>query len=199
MKTKKRTVTMALVAALIALLIGGGTMAYFQDTDSADTNVFTVGDVDIELYEPSWVQPEYVSPGENYAKDPYVANEGTNPAWVRINVTVSDWAALSAAAANHGITDLSTIFNGHDETLWTLAGAPTVDAAADTVTYSYYYNTAIAKNTSTSYLFTSVTIPKVFTTTEMESLGEDFTIDISADAIQADGFDTPQEAFDHFE
>ena len=56
MNAKKKIVSVALAASLAATAIVGGTLAYFTDTDKAD-NVFTVGNVDIELTEPNW-EPE---------------------------------------------------------------------------------------------------------------------------------------------
>ena len=53
---KKRIVTLALVIALLALMVGG-TLAYFQDTDEA-TNTFTMGNVKIALKEYERVKDE---------------------------------------------------------------------------------------------------------------------------------------------
>ena len=53
---KKRIVTLALVIALLALMVGG-TLAYFQDTDEA-TNTFTMGNVKIQQIEYERVKDE---------------------------------------------------------------------------------------------------------------------------------------------
>lgn len=195
---KKTIISICLVAVIAVLAIGGATLAYFTDNESA-TNVFTVGNVDIKLTEPNWEEPETVLPGITYKKDPIVANIGANDAWVRVNVTLSDYAAFKAAADAHQITDLTTIFAGFDDSKWTLAGYPTVNTTADTVTYSYYYNSTLAVNANTGALFTSVTVPAAFTSEEMAALGENFTIKVSADAIQADGFTTVAGAFAAFD
>lgn len=47
---KKKLTAIALVVALLAVAVIGGTLAYFTDTDNAD-NVFTTGKVDISLVE----------------------------------------------------------------------------------------------------------------------------------------------------
>ena len=48
---KKKSILMAAIAVmLVAVLVVGGTLAYFTDTKSA-TNTFTVGNVGIELLE----------------------------------------------------------------------------------------------------------------------------------------------------
>ena len=47
---KKKILAMCLCVAMLAIAIVGGTLAYFTDTD-AETNVFVVGNVDIDLIE----------------------------------------------------------------------------------------------------------------------------------------------------
>ena len=48
---KKKSILMAAIAVmLVAVLVVGGTLAYFTDTKAA-TNTFTVGDVKINLIE----------------------------------------------------------------------------------------------------------------------------------------------------
>lgn len=88
---KKKIITMCLTVCLAATAVIGGTLAYFTDTDNAE-NVFTVGNVDIELTEPGWVaegseDAETVYPGEPLKKDPTVTvAENSNPCFVRISV-----------------------------------------------------------------------------------------------------------------
>lgn len=195
---KKKIISLCLVAALAIVAIAGTSFAYFTDKDTK-TNAFTLGNIDIELNEENWVEPEAVTPGAEYAKDPVVKNIGKNDAWIRVDVTLSDAAAFTAAAKAHQITDLSTIFAGHDETKWTLSGAPVYDQAKDTLTNSYYYNTVLAADASTEPLFTSVKIPAAFNNDDMKAIGADFTIDVTAHAIQtADSYSTVAGAFANY-
>lgn len=195
---KKKIISLCLVAALAVVAIAGTSLAYFTDKD-AKTNTFTLGNVDIELNEENWAAPTAAVPDVEYAKDPVVANIGENDAWIRVDVTLSDAAAFTAAAAKHQITDLATIFAGHDETKWTLAGEPVYNNKNDTLTYSYYYNTVLAVDESTEPLFTSVTIPAVFDNDDMKEIGADFTIDVTAHAIQtADSYSTVAGAFANY-
>lgn len=195
---KKKIISLCLVAALVVVAIAGTSLAYFTDKD-AKTNTFTLGNVDIELNEEKWAAPTAAVPDVEYAKDPVVANIGENDAWIRVDVTLSDAAAFTAAAAKHQITDLATIFAGHDETKWTLAGEPVYNNKNDTLTYSYYYNTVLAVDESTEPLFTSVTIPAVFDNDDMKEIGADFTIDVTAHAIQtANSYSTVAEAFANY-
>ena len=195
---KKKIISLCLVAALAVVAIAGTSLAYFTDKD-AKTNTFTLGNVDIELTEKNWATPAAAVPDVEYAKDPVVTNIGANDAWIRVDVTLSDAAAFTAAAARHQITDLATIFADHDETKWTLAGTPVYDKETDTLTYSYYYNTVLSVDASTEPLFTSVTIPAVFDNDDMEAIGADFTIDVTAHAIQtADSYSTVAGAFANY-
>ena len=195
---KKKIISLCLVAALVVVAIAGTSLAYFTDKD-AKTNTFTLGNVVIELNEENWAAPTAAVPDVEYAKDPVVTNIGENDAWIRVDVTLSDAAAFTAAAEKHQITDLATIFAGHDETKWTLAGEPVYNNENDTLTYSYYYNTVLAVDESTEALFTSVTIPAVFDNDDMKEIGTDFTIDVTAHAIQtADSYSTVADAFAHY-
>ena len=201
---RKHILVLALAVCLTAILAIGGTLAYFTDQDSA-VNTFTMGaGVSIDLFEhnddgkevDALTYPDVV-PGVSYAKDPTVRNDGATDAWIRVNVTLTNYDVFRAAAALHGVTDLSAIFGGHDESKWTRASI-TEDAAADSVTYSYYYNTSLAPNAETGPLFTGVTIPGAFTGDDLEGLTS-FEIRVTADAIQREPFTSAAEAFAAFD
>lgn len=208
---KKKIVTLALVIALLAIVVAGASLAYFTDTQSAE-NVFTMGNVDIELDEPDWTDPtnpigEGAKPGIEYLKDPYIKNVGDTDAWVRMRVEISDYTVLKAAADKYGV-DLLDMFANLAPADWAVRDGeqPVVDTAKDTITYTYYYTTLLEPTAETSRLFTSVTIPAQFTQEDLEDLGTDdegklkFTITVSADAIQeADAFNTVYDAFDAFD
>ena len=51
---KKKILTLGLVAALSATAAIGGTLAYFTDTAEKVDNVFTVGNVKIQIAEENW-------------------------------------------------------------------------------------------------------------------------------------------------
>ena len=108
---KKKITALVLVVAVLAMLFTGMTLAYFTDTDSA-VNVFTVGDVDIELDETVGVTgtngEEYpekvvetgatytnVMPGNNLQKEVTVTNL-ENPAYVRVTVIVNNYDLINA-------------------------------------------------------------------------------------------------------
>lgn len=115
---KKKILAFALVVAMLAIAVVGGTLAYFTDEDEA-TNVFTVGNVDITLYESKlhrlgyysdgatngqeqsddaiiadaaeyqdWLEDQELMPGIEINKMPYVKNTGKSDAYVRIRVMI---------------------------------------------------------------------------------------------------------------
>ncbi len=193
---KKKILSLALVAILALTAIIGGTLAYFTDNEKA-TNTFTLGNVNIELDESAWQTPKNVVPGVRYAKNPEVKNVGKNPAWIRMDVILSDAAEFKRVASKYSIITLDRIFetNADFNDKWELAGV-TEDTTADTLTYSYYYRELLEPDVSTGALFNAVTIPAAFNNADMASIRDDFTITIKAHAIQdADGFDTVQKAF----
>ncbi len=192
---KKKALTIGVVALLMVLAITGVTLAYFTDNEQT-TNTFTLGNVDITLTESAWVEPDTVLPAIPYAKNPVVTNVGENSAWIKVEVTLSDATAFLAAAQAHGIADLTTMFTmaeGFDDK-WVFAGM-TPPADSDTITYAYYYKELLAQNEDTGALFTAVTLPKQFNNADMDAIGDDFTITVTAHAMQDADFATVEEAF----
>lgn len=214
---KKRIFVVALIVCLVAT-IGFSTLAYFQSSKSL-TNNFAVAGVDpndpdkpidpdelfsIELDE-QVIGGEGrtedgntytdILPGDTLKKDPTVTNTGKYDAWVRVKVTVTDYTAWAKACEKHNITDLATIFNGHNAEAWSQGLVDfTVDAANDTATFVYYYNDKVAPGAAVT-LFESITIPAVFDIEDMVSLST-FQIKIAGEAIQADNTGaTAKEAF----
>ncbi len=94
---KKRTIlTAAIAVLLVAVLVVGGSLAYFTDKDSA-TNTFTVGNVDITLKE-NFAQNSKLIPATGSAqagklvngvtKEVYVKNTGSEAAYVRVHIAI---------------------------------------------------------------------------------------------------------------
>lgn len=197
---KRKILSVSSVVCLALAVITGSTLAYFTDHD-AKTNTFTLGKVDIALTEEKWEEPESVVPGIECAKNPVVTNIGENDAWIRVDVTISDAKAFQQAARAHNIQDIAAALfskNAQDwDDRWILAeGSPAIDEEKDTLTYAYYYKDVCKAGENTGELFSSVTVPAEFNNAEMEAIGEAFTIDVTAHAIQtADSYHTVQEAF----
>jgi predicted ribosomally synthesized peptide with SipW-like signal peptide len=194
---KKKSLALAAIAVLmVASLATALTLAYFTDRTQVETNVFSVGNVDITLTEPNWDKNKLVdgkmniAPGMKIAKNPTVENTGDNKAYVRMVVTVDKAGAFTALLAHYGLT-LDDVFIGHDENVWERAS---MDNSADTLTYVYNYSGILASK-ETATLFTDVTMPTQFTNTDIANLNGGFTITVKAEAIQADSFDNATDAF----
>lgn len=82
--SRKLILTLALV--LSVAMATTGTLAYLTDRDS-DTNVFTVGNVDIDLEEKFTYGSELI-PGKEVDKYPFIKNIGKNNAYVWAEVAI---------------------------------------------------------------------------------------------------------------
>lgn len=69
---KKKILALSMVVCLAATALVGGTLAYFTDTTETKVNEFTVGNVNIDLTEPSWKGEGTLMPGKSYEKDPTI-------------------------------------------------------------------------------------------------------------------------------
>lgn len=195
MKSKKVLIA-GIGAAVAVATIAGSSIAYFTSKDQV-SNTFTVGNVKIQLTEPKWVPTDQhvIMPATEFEKDPTVKNIGKNDAYIRVNVKISDYAAIQGAGLEG-----SSLLTGLDSANWTPTGAAgVVDSVNDTITYSYYYNKTIAANESTTPVFTKVSFPSTLKAADLQAIGDDFKIDVSADAIQAESFSNVQAAFTAFD
>lgn len=82
---KKKIIAMCLCVAMLAIAIVGGTLAYFTDTD-AETNVFTTGNVAIDLIEVFDAENAKLMPGIDIQKEVTVKNTGSENAYVRVHI-----------------------------------------------------------------------------------------------------------------
>lgn len=213
MSMKKKIVAAGLVACVAATAIGGATLAYFTDTQDV-SNTFTVGNVSITLDEAQvqkvgdeWVAlDERVSTGVSYdkvypnaqlPKDPMVTlGADSSDAYVRVKVTFTNYNQWVAAMGQTPVNSvLGTIGNG-----WTLD-----ETASANGTFVYVYSPKLTaddvdtpeKENVTTAVFSSVTIPHYFDGNDMANIatGGEFQINVQAEAIQADGFDSAADAF----
>lgn len=113
MKMDKRAImaTMAIIA-LASVLVGAGTMAYFNQTVQATGNTFTAGNLDIKLYDgTSWVSgpingfwdsPTAWAPGETFTRRLYFRNDGN----VRVQVVLLDFKSYVSIAGPYSFWDV---------------------------------------------------------------------------------------------
>lgn len=182
---KKKSIAVAVVLALI--LIIGGMLAYFTDTDTK-TNVFTLGDnVDISLTE-TWDPDDGLGlhPGAVVAKAPSIKNESTTtPAYVFAEVKVPCYAST-------GTTADTPLFTFTANEGWTLINTPSVNTTDKTITYIYAYGTSsamttLAANTTTSTaVFSNVTLAPTLTAEQKATASTTPNIIVNAYGIQID-------------
>jgi len=222
--SKKKLLSLALVVIMIAIL-SFSTLAWFNDKDEV-TNKFhvaTSGDADdpedifsVDVWEKvdtdddgvaDTAEPgkgadggealfENILPGDKFIKEPTIVNTGAYEQYIRVVVTVSDaeaWKSILGVGY-----DLSKIFVGHDESLWTRSVGTMNDK--NEAVYVYYLNKPLLPGEPNAVsLFTHVQFPTSLTQEDMAKLDGGFEMNIRADAIQTEnlgaGVDTAAEAF----
>ena len=143
-------------------------------------------------------------PGGRYLKDPTVTvKAGSSPSYIRMIVTVTFQKELTKETL---ATKLDGIFEQYSATHWPRHGDPVVTVAngKTTVKYEYRYNgwegndpvvtVSETADKALPSLFSWINIPSEWDNDEMQAFGG-FTIDIIAQAVQADGFGTADEAW----
>ena len=212
---KRRILAAAMALCIVAIIAVGATLAYFTDTKTAK-NTFTMGDVKITLDETNVNDPEgdrvtsneyNVYPGAEVTKDPIVHNKGKNGAYIRATVNVSNWMNLVAAFypeyketfPNAGYKTALNLLVGELGEGWSVVGVE----AGDTFTIGQFdakfvlkYDGVLASGADTTAMFQTVTIPAGIDNANADSFNE---VKVVAQAMQADGFDTWEEAFEAFD
>ena len=183
---KKKTILTAIVILLVIFV--GGMLAYFTDTE-VRTNVFTIGNVNIELNETGWTnssgtnytreEANNITPNKQVAKNPTIKNIGTsgagNDAYVFLKVQVPYAnVTVNGTKANQDIYTLDSL----DTTHWTEL---TISGVTGNGTHVYAYGTsttmsALSYNTSTEALFTSVTLKNLDDVSELGSISPNITV-----------------------
>jgi len=178
---KKTNLVLGSVVVLAALLIVGGTMAWFTAEAEPATNKFTAGTVEIELHDVQMGDNEEeitfptagisnVNPGDEYEKIVYVENTGTKAVYVRVKLT---------PAWTKGANPLDLKVNGVDMATFPIVG----DKWFLHTDGWYYYTDPVADGESTQHLIEEV----IFAGKEMTNdyQGATFTLKVEAEAIQA--------------
>lgn len=84
---KKKIVALCLVVCLATVAVCSATFAYLTSTDKAE-NVFTTGDVKIDLVETFDPENAKLIPGKDVQKVVNVKNTGTEEAYVRVHIAI---------------------------------------------------------------------------------------------------------------
>ena len=191
---KRKGIAVAVV--LLLVLIIGGMLAFFTDTDT-ETNVFTIGDdVGIEITE-VWdpEDGEDIHPGAVVSKEPAIENTSTVPAYVFMEVTVPCYAST-------GTTVDRPLFSFTPNSGWALIDTSSIDQNSKTITYRYAYGsnsamTELGAGETTSPLFTSVTLDSSLTGDQAATAKTNPDIGIVAYGIQTEnlGVSAPSDIF----
>ncbi len=207
MKKSTKVLGLLLAAVLLVSVSVVGTLAYLTSQDTV-TNTFTVGNVQIKLDEakanPDGTLVEGADrvkansykllPGHTYNKDPMVTVLGNSEeSYIRMLVTIDKKAALDAIGMN-----MPEIFKGYDAAKWTFVGEA-VNGDAMVYEFRYYQtvSTVGAADKALEPLFTQIQVPGSLTNEQLATIS-DLKITIVAQAIQADGFDDADEAWNAF-
>ena len=216
---RKKWFGIAAATAVSAAAMITGISAYLTDKENK-ANTFTVGNVDIDLNEENWLQlprsedtnddgvidendiPDeaaHMYPTQKVVKDPSVLNQGTNPAWIYLQVTVPKAEVITADSdgkrQNDGKAVLTQLYEYEaDETEWTLLKENT-DAVNANV-YLYGVKSPVEVGAQTVPLFQEITLVNVI---EGQLDPEKIQmIDIKAFAIQSDNTGTNLEAWNKY-
>ncbi len=195
----KKILSLVAVVALVIVAVVGGTLAYFTDTDSAD-NVFTVGNVDIQLNEDFDADSAKLLPGDSNAITKEVSisvAEGSEDTYV--------WYEYLVPAE---LEDVLHIVNS-DSTDWTYSYIGTEEV--DGVVYNVYlalYKNVLAAGEETDVAMTQVYLDSAVDadadgvyTLNGETIDFDFSavhVIVRAYGIQAAGFSSVEAAYAAF-
>lgn len=177
---RKWILVIALVVSMATAI--SGTLAYLQDSVTAK-NTFTVGNVDIDLFEEGWVDGSTPAllPGVEITKKPYIVNNKNN-AWVWMKVTVPN--------------DLMSYIDWNSEGGWTMTNDEDADNDGYTIVTMKWPN-PLTEGGTTAKAFTRVLLDASLKEMPASLVNDNGTIDIvvEAYAIQtADAYDSIDEA-----
>lgn len=220
MKKFKKALVLFLCAVLLVAGSVAGTLAYLQAKSDVVQNTFTVGDVQIDLDEADVNEygvklndnrvkaNDYkLLPGHTYVKDPTVTVKAdSEESYIRMFVTINKQAeldtiftAINAERAVKGLPALTiaNVLTGVDNTKWIYFAE--VENTDNTRTYEFRYHDTVSTVDATDMrlepLFTQIKMPGEITNAQLQTLyaadkTDNLKIDVVAQAIQADGFET---------
>ena len=192
MKGKKKILLGLVFALLLVVASVSLTLAYFTQTTSTKSNVFTVGNVSATLTEPNFdaltAEQKVLVPGRTIAKDPTItigANSEAVYARMFVKIDTNFLSLLDTTVAGA----FPTVKTG-----WTLAN--TVVSGNYTI-LEYRYNTVVAKSATATVLptlFDNLKVKSTATTTQISAI-TDPTIQVVGQIVQTEGFADASAAF----
>ncbi len=219
MKTTKKALLFTFCAVLLVVASVLGTMAYLTSSDTV-TNTFTVGKVKIKLDEAKVdenghaMEPEervqankyHLLPGHEYDKDPTVTvSKDSESSYVRMIATITYNESADSVFETVDSPKSVAQWLDIDSNSWKINGEPETTKKDGQITrsYEFRYKQVVGKVTKENGeelepLFTQIKVPGEITNSDLEKLA-DLKIDVVAHAIQADGFETENAAWEAFE
>ena len=191
---KFRELSGKLVVAMLAvtLLIGcaiGGTVAWLTAKTDAVVNTFTYGDINITLAETTGTNYKII-PGVDIEKDPKVTVKGgSEDCWLFVKVEEANWPTFMEA----------------DETTKKVSYAIATGWIALPGQAGVYYRNVSAATEDTSFYILAgdetysngvVKVSENLTKTEVNSITTQPTLTFTAYAVQKDGIDTVEAAWE---
>ena len=157
---RKRIIVLTSMVLLMALLVVGGTMAWFSDKEGVN-NEFIAGTVKVEINEHDFKDLTDVKAGDDATKEVSIINTGNTEAYIRVAL-IPQWDP------NNLSIDVVTLHINSDN--WVYKDG------------WYYYKKALAVGDETEKLLTNVKFA--------EDMGEEyenatFSIKVNAEAVQA--------------
>lgn len=220
MKKTRKILAMAACAVLLVCISVGATVAYLTSTDEVK-NTFTVGKVAITLDEAKVdadgqeltgekaervkTNSYHLYPGHDYDKDPTVTvKQGSDASYIKLVVTVNHKKELDAIfktlAAQDPAIALKDVVVGYDSTNWVLK-SNTYNDTDNTRTYEFWYKETVAApiaDVKLDALFDQIKVPECITSEQLATISSNLSINITAYAIQADGFADAAAAWDAY-
>ena len=221
MSKMKKVLLMCTAYVLVAALAIGGTVAYLQDDDS-DVNVMTLGNVKIEqveqerdaegnLVEFKQAKPAYPAVGPiEWDEDLLAVNGGEYKVFtddlknvvdkiVTVNNTGKSEAfvrtVVAIEAPNGDPNDLIHInWNSTDTAM--SGGFLTKIDGVDYVIFVFTYKEALASGAKSAPSLVQVFLDSATTNEDCAAYGESWEILVKSQAVQTNGFATPEQALD---
>ncbi|MCR4944370.1 MAG: BsaA family SipW-dependent biofilm matrix protein [Clostridium sp.] len=200
---KRKKIIALASSALVAVLLVGGTLAYFKSTDQEENKFATVGkndpdngsDIDIVEYFP---EAKEVTPGTVSTKMVQVKNTDNYNQLIKVRFEVAfldDNNEVTDATEQNGVTlddlkanlnlELTNLYNGNEEESkggkW-FADCTDLNDNAAKFKANYYYLNAVPENGFTSKILNSV---KLEMGAGNEYQGLKYEVKVIADGIQA--------------
>lgn len=166
---KKSLLVGMLVFSLAALLVVGGTMAWFTDNAKV-TNLFTAGTVEIKVNEHGFKDIEDWNPGDTTDKDVSVISNGSKQTYVRVKLTPV-WYEGEEVADDVDADNVELILDADWEDNWVKSEG------------WYYYKEILNQGGETELLLDAVHLKGEETDDDYQGLT--LCIEVEADAVQA--------------